>query len=778
MINLNLSTTEIKELGEYHQQATIDNFFERLSNKGVELNYERYTHDWREKKILINEMRKIRIKSSESMVDSDEKKMLDNIIFNRLQNSRETITQMQKQPIFYSQSYDKNYINTRISNFNTNIHKNAFEIFSIQLLDQLSSGLFYSQVTLLDTTAKAVNWTGGRGCGKTEALNRKATITCLMESNTVVVITNLKEDQVKGQNFDPIIKMIKNCIGQKGYDAIIQHVSTSKHLLKIDFNNGSAICFVSAKSGGGVGDQYRGKTVKLFIWDESSFAGGDFNQVITAAAPAQRNIRYGDVPQVICCSSMNIKQEGVMSKSLITHQWNLREQEQYKIILNLLHSAKLPADIIKNIIEEFKRYGISKTFLNIKDDNGIPLYKSLNTNKTYILINGILLPLFNYWFGAVNYCKIVAQSIQNSIAFDAVTEHHQRNIMPESGLKIELENDASSLVSRNLWTSEELDDIRITFNSDCINVARKMAEKGFLLIMSIDPNGVTSAGAKDKTGNSDLGAVLLAVDMTKKFVFVLKDYTVYSSINKNVNSDLVRLFDKMENDGLFSVVETDFGKRKTVLENIVYENNNTGARVALESYIKNSITSNPGIHNIIKYEDRSNPMNNFIQYVTSGKITNDKNEVSKSKHTYQSKINRMQILQNTYGEKRTFHCHFLKPASYTSQLSKLENQMLEFTTDPNDFKAKIRQDPPITFDALDAMSQTLVSYFQKKSISGRVKTKLFNYLFGSADSVTQEINIDSIKSFYDAKNEYKNMFSDEESELVYGENLKEDECDY
>jgi hypothetical protein len=59
-----------------------------------------------------------------------------------------------------------------------------------------------------------------------------------------------------------------------------------------------------------------------------------------------------------------------------------------------------------------------------------------------------------------------------------------------------------------------------------------------------------------------------------------------------------------------------------------------------------------------------------------------------------------------------------------------------------------------------------------------VKTKLFNYLFGSADSVTQEINIDSIKSFYDAKNEYKNMFSDEESELVYGENLKEDECDY
>ena len=762
MLNI-ISHKRKEDIAHYYHNTTIENFKER--HKDIVIDNELYSSPWREKEKMINIMKQIRVSAGGSIMDSAKKNTIQQQISEEVIKSKALAKELKSQSPFYCKTYDSKHQESRLDKFKKDINQNAFEFYRIKLLDALSSGLWLSQVTLLDTCAKIVYAIAGRGFGKTEALNRKAPIVALSEPNSVVIVTNLKDEQVQTQNYQGVIKAIKKAIGQRGYDAIVKKEHGSQNLLWIEFVNGSVIHFVSGKAGGGVGDQYRGKTVKLLIWDECSFVGGDFNQVLTAAIPSQRNIRYGDIPQIICCSSMNIKQEGITSKHLMTRQWNIRAKEQYKILNNFLNECKLGMETKDSIMKEYKRYGISQTFLNLDDENGEPLYKKMQSGNVKMMIGNIEMPLFSYWFGALNYCKIEATSKENPLAYDPVTDAHHIHGMPEAGRKVELYNDSSALISRNLWNEMEIQDVRLTFNSDFNTIVRRMAEQHFLIIMSIDPNALTKIDAKEKTGNSDLGAVLLAVDYESRFVFILKDYTIYSTENKNIQHDLPILIDNMTNDGLFSKValKSDSGITRSVLSHIVFEENSATAVNTFQQYIK-SPNIDTSVRAILQQEDKYNKHNNFIQYTRSIPTKKDKHRSEAKVHIVQSKVDRMSLMQRTYSEKRIFHCNFLKYSdgikSYS--LSKLENQMLEFTTDAASLYAKIRsKDTPVTFDALDALSQTLVIYLNKLPIDKRKSAiSLYTHMFGSADGMTGEISIESSDNFRKAKIEYQKQFND------------------
>ena len=774
MLNL-ISHKRKVEIAHYYHDATINDFKERY--KDVVINQEVYSSNWREREKQISIMKELRTATVGGIIDSERKNVIQQQISEEVIRSKALAKELKSQSPFYCKTYDAKYQELRLDKFKKDINQNAFEFYRIKLLDALSSGLFLPQAQLLDTYAKIVYVIAGRAVGKTTAINKIVPRACLLEPNTVAIITNLKDEQVQTQNYQGILKMIRKSIGDRGYDAIVKQAHGSQNLLWIEFFNGSIIHFMSGKAGGGVGDQYRGKTVKLLVWDECSFVGGDFNKVLTAAIPSQRNIRYGDLPQIICCSSMNIEQEGITSKHLMTRQWEMREKEQYKILNNFLNECKLGMETKNTIINEYKRYGISQTFLNLDDENGEALYKKMKSGNVKIMVGNTEMPLHSYYYGALNYHKITATSHANTLAYDPVTDAHHMHGMPEAGRKVELYNDSSALISRNLWNEMEIQDVRLTFNSDFNTIVRRMAEQHFLIIMSIDPNALTKIDAKEKTGNSDLGAVLLAIDYESRFVFILKDYTIYSTANKNIQHDLPILIDNMTNDGLFSKValKSDSSITRSVLSHIVFEENSATAVNTFQQYIK-SPNIDTNVRAILQQEDKYNKHNNFIQYTRSIPAKKDKHRSEAKVHIVQSKVDRMSLMQRTYSEKRIFHCNFLKYSdgikSYS--LSKLENQMLEFTTDAASLYAKIRsKDTPVTFDALDALSQTLVIYLNKLPIDKRKSAiSLYTHMFGSVDGMTGEISIESSDNFRKAKIEYQKQFNDISEDDVY--NIEDD----
>ena len=591
--------------------------------------------------------------------------------------------------VYNNPYYNINYIPNLLKKSEKRFQETKSKFYTHRLLEHIFSGLYAHQYPVLTSESLITHILGGRGSGKTFTTCALALKKCLMEPNVKGAIVNKDEEQLKVVNFEPLLKMILDCVGEAGFKSIVKDAPTTAGARRIDFVNGSSLFFISSEAGSGAGEKFRGRELLFIIYDEFEFFNININKLLAAGSPTLRNLEVGGSRQVIFVSSAN-------NDKKTSHVQTLDKMfyRQKEIIIQKLNEKGVPINECEELFSKVMWEGDIRVLDNYFNGNAVSVFRETPLHTVYEDNNRVSHTMVidaDFYAPHINFLEAI--SSDNADAWgDASSMEAMLLLMPNDDREAEMHNILVTEQSHNFWTNDMLNDIGVRINDSLINVVDKLQQNNCKTILLIDPSGTSEVNEKCQTG-----AVLISVDIKHGLIYLLKDYTVRGSSNVNSNSDINNIINNIKKDGLFNTYKkTDVygvASEYSRINYIAVECNNAGLRntnEAIRKYATNRIASDMAGNTIA--------MSDFL--LNNKRVISITNKGNKNE--------RFDRMASDYIKRKFVHLYF-NDTDIVVKYNKVTNDfhikeaMMEYSTDKKNRNEKIKN-KKLKIDAVDALS--------------------------------------------------------------------------